>query len=82
MKTLFIREIFELAFCERITFFEVEKLPLFLQYFVLKSIRLYLKINNVLLNAYYRFWICGCFELRAFCWFAFHGAILFQDDDD
>lgn len=78
---LVIREIFKPGFCEKVTFFEIEKLPLFLKYFILKLIRLYLKINYVLLNAYYRFWICSCFRLRAFYWFAFHGLILLEDDD-
>lgn len=84
--TLIVRVIFKGAIIKDATFvvddtFEFEKLPLFLQYFVLKFIRLYLKINYVLLNTYYRFWICGCFGLRAFYWFAFHGVILLRDDD-
>ena len=62
-------------------FVEIEKLPLSLQDSVLKFIRLYFKTLNFLLKVYLRFLICGCFELRAFYWFAFHGVILLKDDE-
>jgi hypothetical protein len=35
-----------------------------------------------LLDTYYRFRARGCFGLRAFYWFAFHGMILLRPDDD
>lgn len=85
MKTasLFIREIFKIAVSEETIFSaECEELPLRLKLLVLKIVYLYLKINNFLLDTYYRFRARGCFGLRAFYWFAFHGMILLRPDDD
>lgn len=79
---LFIREIFKIASVKNTTFFvEHENLPLRLKYFVLQFVYLYLKAYDVLLDAYYRFWIRGCFQFRAFYCFAFHGLVLLRDDD-
>ena len=83
MKTgiLVIREIFKIASIKKTTFFiEHKNLPLRLKYFILQIIYLYLKSYDILLDTYYRFWVRGCFGLRAFYWFAFHGAVLFKDD--
>ena len=79
--SLIIREIFKLTSIKETPFFiDCEELPLRLKYFVLQFVYLYLKFYYVLLDAYYRFWIRGCFELRAFYWFVFHGLILLKDD--